>query len=136
MNSKALAYNGNAGGFFVAFLVVMLTAYIPVFGWPIGLNFMSGWIMDNLEVNGNKVKYSAGYGESLVFILVNVLLVIVTLGIYTFWFYPKMYRYIVDHTSYVGATAVEAQAMPAPQAVDTPVAPAAPSAPSAPTQLQ
>lgn len=77
----------------------MLT-YIPFFGWALLLNFASSWYADNTLVNGKQVKYSAGYGESLKFVSINFVFLVVTLGIYTFWFYPKLFRYIVGHTTY------------------------------------
>lgn len=101
VNNKALEFNGSVGGYFIAFLVMVLTAYIPIFGWPIGMNFFAGWLADSTLVNGKSVTYKAQYGETLKFYVVNMLLIIVTLGIYVFWFVPKLFRYIVDHTSYV-----------------------------------
>jgi len=89
MNSNPVKFNGTAGGYFVAMLVSVLTYYIIIFGWPIGFNFVAGWVVDNLEVEGKKMKYSAGYGETLGFLLINMLLLIVTLGIYSFWFFQK-----------------------------------------------
>lgn len=114
-NSKPLEFHGTAGGYFVVFLVSAIASYVPFFGWAFALNYTAEWMADNALVNGKKVKYEAGYGESLKFVFVNVLLLIVTLGIYTFWFYPKMYRYVVDHIS----LASEASAAPVP-APETP----------------
>ncbi len=113
-NTKPLEFNGTAGGYFVLTLVTLVMMYIPFFGWAFALNFASSWFADNSVVNGKKVSYQAGYGESLGFVFVNALLMMVTFGIYMFWFYPKMYRYIVDHVSYVGEPVAAAPAAPAP----------------------
>jgi uncharacterized membrane protein YjgN (DUF898 family) len=121
MNSNPVKFNGTAGGYFVATLVSILTYYIIIFGWPIGFNFVAGWVVDNLEVEGKKMKYSAGYGETLGFLLVNILLIVVTLGIYSFWFIPKSYRFILEHSTYLGEATVSA---PAPEVASSP-APAA-----------
>lgn len=121
---KSFEFNGTAGGYFVVFIVTMIGAYIPIFGWPFAFNFAANWIADNAKVNGKNLKYSAGYGETLIFLLLNILLVIVTLGIYTFWFVPKTYRYVADHLSYAGESAPAATA--APKQPTTPVEPAAP----------
>lgn len=108
MNSNPIKFNGTAGGYFVAFLVELVMMYIFIIGWPIAFNFVAGWIVENLEVEGKKMKYSAGYGETLGFILINVLLIAITFGIYVFWFVPKTYRYVADHSTYVDAAPVAA----------------------------
>ncbi len=101
MNKKSFEFHGAAGGYFVVFIVTLVTAYIPIFGWPISMNYALSWIANNATIDGRKIQYTAKYGETLVFQLVNLLLLVVTLGIYTFWFVPKQYRFIADHTSFV-----------------------------------
>lgn len=101
MRNKPFEFHGTAGGYFVVFLVTLIASYIPIFGWPIAMNFSLSWAADNLTIDGRQVKYDAGYGETLKFLLVNILLLIITLGIYVFWFVPKQYRFIVDHAHYV-----------------------------------
>lgn len=119
-SQKSFEFNGTAGGYFVVFLVTLIGAYVPIFGWPFAFNFAANWIADNSKVNGKGLKYSAGYGETLVFLLINILLVVITFGIYTFWFVPKLYRYVAAHLSFVGDT---------PVAVAQKSAPAEPAAP-------
>jgi uncharacterized membrane protein YjgN (DUF898 family) len=101
MGKISFEFNGTAGGYFVVFIVTLVTAYIPIFGWPISFNYGTAWIADNILIDGRKIKYQAGYGETLKFILFNLLLLIITLGIYTFWFVPKQYRFIASHTQFV-----------------------------------
>ncbi|HSX06631.1 MAG TPA: DUF898 family protein [Candidatus Saccharimonadia bacterium] len=137
--AKPLEFKGTASGYFVLALVSIVLAYIPILGWAFLLNYASAWFADNTLVNGKKVAYKATYSESLMFMLVNGLLLIVTLGIYLFWFMPKMYRYVVDHTQYVGEVgaaqpvATEPVAAPAMQAPVSPVEPVAPITPTEPT---
>ncbi len=118
--SNTINFNGKAGGYFLVFLVTLIFSYIPFFGWAFALNYAAGWVMDNTTVNGKALKYSAGYGEALMFIFVNTLLLIITFGIYIFWFVPKMYRFIVGHTDFAGAAPVAK--------AEAPAAPAAPKA--------
>lgn len=114
--AKPLAFKGSAGGFFVATIVSVVMWYVIIIGWPIAFNFMNNWIVENLEVNGRKMKYEAGYGEVLGFLLVNILLIVITLGIYQFWFVPKAYRFVVDHSTYAddGTPVAAVPADPAP----------------------
>ncbi len=120
-NGKVLQFHGGAGEYFVKVILSALLYYVIIFGWPVAFNLMTGYVVDNLTVNGKKLKYSAGYGEVLVFLLINILLLIITFGIYVFWFIPKMYRFIADHTT------VEEAATPPP-------APSQPESPEAAPQ--
>ncbi len=99
-NNRSFQFTGTPGDYFVAALVSAICSIIPIFGWPIAFNTMVGWVANGLLVDGKKIKYSAEYGEVLVFLLVNFLLIFVTLGIYTFWYVPKQFRFIADHASY------------------------------------
>ncbi len=122
--NKPFQFSGTPMDYFIVTIVTAVTAYIPIFGWPIAFNYMNKWIMDNLTVDGRKLQYSAGYGEVLGFLFVNILLVMITFGIYIFWFGPKTYRFIADHTTYIDGVAPVGQ----------PVAAAAPVAPINPVQ--
>ena len=132
-SQKPLQFNGTAGGYFVVFLVALVMSYIPILGWAFALNFMANWAAENSVVNGKKVAYKAGYGESLKFVFINTLLIIVTLGIYMFWFVPKAYRYVADHISYSDAPAVAA---PAAAEATTSVEPSAPVTPAEPAAAE
>ncbi|MCA9324563.1 DUF898 family protein [Candidatus Saccharibacteria bacterium] len=116
-SDKVLEFHGKAGGYFVVAIVTWIMTYIPFLGWAFAFNYAADWMVDNTTVRGKKLAYKAGYGETLGFVAVNFLLIIVTLGIYSFWFVPKSYRYVMDHVSEAG---------------DMPAAPAAPAAPEAP----
>lgn len=117
MQIKSFEFKGTAGGYFVASLVALLTAYIPIFGWPISFNYFINWVADNSLIQGKKVTYTAKYGETLKFLLVNLLLLIVTFGIYTFWFVPKQYRFVADRLNFAETDSTPAQA---PQTTPTP----------------
>lgn len=98
---KSFEFHGKPGEYFVVFLVTLITSYIPIFGWPVAMNYSLSWIADNSTIDGRKVKYQAGYGETLKFLLLNLLLLVVTFGIWVFWFVPRQYRFIADHAQFV-----------------------------------
>jgi uncharacterized membrane protein YjgN (DUF898 family) len=100
---RPIQFNGTAGGIFVAMLVNWLYGLIPIVGWALGTNYFGRWIAKNSKVNGQDVKFTATLGDTFWFILGNVLLVIITLGIYIFWYIPKLYCFIADHVEYVVA---------------------------------
>jgi uncharacterized membrane protein YjgN (DUF898 family) len=115
---KTFEFHGKAGGYFVVALVNLICAYIPIFGWAFTFNFTNNWVAENATINGKNLKYTAGYGETLKFIFINALLLIITLGIYIFWFVPKSYRYIADHLVFADEVVAEV----APVAADAPTA--------------
>ena len=120
-NTKPLQFQASAGSYFLLSIISIILAYIPIFGWAYLLNYTSEWFASKSQVNGRAITYHAGYGESLKFVFVNMLLIIITLGIYSFWFYPKAYRYIADHVSYSDETAAApAAATPTVQALQDP----------------
>jgi len=138
--AKPIEFKGTAVGYFLVTILSIVLTYIPILGWAFLLNYVAGWFADNTLVNGKKVAYKATYSESLLFMLVNALLLIVTLGIYLFWFMPKMYRYVVDHTHYLDepvaaepVVATDPVAMPTPEAPVSPVEPVVSVAPTDPT---
>ena len=100
MNGKALQFNGQPGNYFGAAIVAWLCCLIPIFGWPLAFNTIVNWFANNLLVDGRTVKYSGEYGETLVFLLKNFLLILITFGIYTFWYVPKAIRFVADRTTY------------------------------------
>lgn len=129
-NQKTFEFNGKAGGYFVVFLVSLIGAYIPFFGWAWSFNFTNAWIAKNSKISGKSVSYNAAYIDTLVFFIINTLLLIITLGIYVFWFVPKSYRYIADNLTIVDSSAS------APAPTPAPVAPTAAPTPPQPTIVQ
>jgi uncharacterized membrane protein YjgN (DUF898 family) len=125
-NKKPLDFNGTAGSYFVLSLVTGILAYIPIFGWALALNYASGWYADRTLVTGRKIVFKAGYMEALKFMFINTILLVITFGIYIFWFVPKTYRYFTEHIQY------DDQVEPAYPTVNS--APVQPATPIDPTQ--
>lgn len=123
MNDNSIEFRGKAGGYFVVFLVATVAMNIPLFGWPLGLNYGCKWLLENLYVDGRQGQYNAKYGETLKFLFVSVLLLMITLGIYVFWFVPKLYRFIASHSSFGSASTATTPSMSATQAPTQPTAP-------------
>jgi uncharacterized membrane protein YjgN (DUF898 family) len=135
---KLLDFKANAGDYFILTILSMVLAYVPFFGWAFLFNYTAGWFAERTLVNGRKAVYRASYMETLKLVTVGSLLTVVTLGIYTFWFAPKMYRFVAEHVQYDDAQASAsglvsgAESTPMPVATDAPVVPVQP--PADPTQ--
>lgn len=125
-NQKPLEFKAGALDYFIFAIVSIILIYIPFIGWAILVNFSGSWFAKRAKVTGKDIEFKSGFGENLKLVTVAFLLMIITLGIYSFWFYPKLYRYMADHTQFAGAeptpTATE------PVAVTDEVAPTEPAA--------
>lgn len=104
-DQKPLEFKAGALDYFILTILSIILVYIPFIGWAFLLNYSGSWFAERSLVTGKKVEFNAGFGESLKFVFVNVLLLVVTFGIYSFWFYPKLYRYMAEHVNFVGELA-------------------------------
>ena len=128
--NKPFSFVGTPGGFFVMYLVSYLLMLVPFVGFAFSFNYMMKWLAANFKVNDQDLQYEATLGESWVMLFVGFLLTLVTFGIYTFWFVPKVYRFVCDHITVAGATAPMAAPVSTPPTdVMPPAAPVSPSGP-------
>jgi uncharacterized membrane protein YjgN (DUF898 family) len=134
-NQKPLEFEGTAGQFFVTFIIVAVLNIIPIAGAILAINYFTKWVAEHSKVNGQSVTFNASFMDTFVFVLINMLLVLITLGIYMFWYIPKMYRFIADHIVYTGAPSMASPQVPAQQPMPpTNPQPPVSSTPFAPVQ--
>lgn len=143
--NKHFEFTGTAGSYFAANLIYILLILVPIVGIAMGFNYWCGWMAKNIKVEGRTLLYKAGLGEAWVMLFVGILLTLITFGIYIFWFFPKLYRFIYGHTTYadeVTTSPAVATAPIAPTEVAAPAVPTivpftdvTPSAPTPPTNL-
>jgi len=144
---KPLQFQASALDYFILTILSVILVYIPFIGWAVLLNYSGGWFADRAQVTGKKIEFKAGFGESLKLVTIGFLLLLITFGIYSFWFFPKVYKYMAEHTHFAGdSPATEAAPTPAPApetpkveapevpvTTDTPTSePSQPTAPTAP----
>lgn len=98
--SKQFEFTGTPGSFFSMFAIAVLSLLIPIAGLALSFNRQSSWFVSNIKINGRRLAYKANFSEVLVLLLVGILLTVLTIGIYLFWFVPKMYSFVAGHTSY------------------------------------
>lgn len=129
---KHFAFTGTPGSFAVMYIVALLLMIIPFVGFAFSFNYQNKWLLKNIKIDGRNLAYNAGFGEVWVLLFVGIILTVLTFGIYTFWFTPKLYRFVLAHTSYADEVAVEAPVSevgtPAPETNET-----APTLPANPT---
>lgn len=132
-NSKILDFVGTPSSFFVMYLVSALMSLIPFVGFAMAYNYGAKWMAENTRLHGRQLTFQSTLGETWVFLIVNILLVLVTLGIYVFWYVPKMYRFAYDHIHYADEVPSAAAPTAVPQNTSAPTATTPPSAPTPPT---
>lgn len=123
-NQKPLEFSAGALDYFILTIISVVLIYIPFLGWAFLVNYSGGWFADRALVTGKKIEFKAGYGESLKFVAINAVLLVITLGIYSFWFYPKLYKYMAEHTQFVGEVTAAPVAPEPVVAAAEPIAPA------------
>jgi len=106
---KPIEFNGTAGQYLQLILVTLVFMYIPLLGWAFLLNYDAGWFAQHSTINGRAIVFRASYLQTLKFVVVSALLLLITLGIYTICFVPKLYRYLTEHIYYADDTAEKPQ---------------------------
>lgn len=102
--SKNFEFRGGAGTFFLTSLLALLITVIS-FGilYPFALVMMQRWKAENTYVNGAQLRFN-GSAIGLIGQWVKwFLLCLITFGIYSFWVYPRLNRWIVENTDFAQA---------------------------------
>jgi uncharacterized membrane protein YjgN (DUF898 family) len=99
--SKAFAFDGGAATYFgtalLSFLVTVLTIGIAL---PYAIVLRQRWRTKHTYVNGHRLTF-LGSGMSLFGNWIKwLLLIIVTLGIYSFWVVPRLTKWVVENTDF------------------------------------
>lgn len=133
--SKNFEFTGTAGSFFGMYILSLLLMFVPFVGFVFAFNNQNSWLMKNIKIKGRALYYKAEFGETFVMMLVGLLLVAVTFGIYIFWYVPKVYRFILDHTTYADEAPAGPVAASSPSPTSTPTTPSTPPASTPPAGL-
>ena len=125
-NPKPLEFKAGALDYFIFTILSIILMYIPFVGWAVLVNYSGGWFAKRAKVTGKDIEFKAGFGESFKLVTIAFFLLIITLGIYSFWFYPKLYRYMAEHTHFAGEAPAPTATEPVPVTEEAaPVEPAA-----------
>lgn len=139
-NQKPIEFQASPLDFFILSVLSIILVYIPLFGWAYLLTYSGEWFAKRSRISGRGVAFHADYVENLKFLSINVLLLIVTFGIYSFWFYPKLYRYMTERVSFTddiaGAPAQAAYGSPIQQVQSAAIPPQQPMASQQPMYQQ
>lgn len=91
-------FDGGAGGYLgvsiLSFLIITFTLGICT-PWALALEY--GWVAKHTIINGRRVEFT-GTGASLFGHWIKWLfLIIITLGIYSFWVVPRIWKWRIEH---------------------------------------
>ena len=132
--NTAITFSGTPSSFFVMYVICLVLSLIPFVGIALAFNYQTNWLIKNLQIEGRTLIYKAELGEKFMLMFVGILLTVLTVGIYTFWFVPKVYHFIVEHTAFVDQIAPQSVVDPQTILIDTSITPP-PSQPSSPPAL-
>lgn len=106
--SKNFTFDGGAGTYVgTAILATVITIFTLFIAYPYALVLMERWKAKHTYVKGFQLKFT-GTGIGLFGQWIKwLLLVIITLGIYSFWVMPRLQKWKVEHTDFVIAKPTE-----------------------------
>jgi uncharacterized membrane protein YjgN (DUF898 family) len=99
--SKTFRFDGGAGTYIgtalLAFLVTLLTLGIAL---PYAIVLRQRWRTKHTYINGHRLVF-LGTGMSLFGNWIKwLLLIIITVGIYSFWVMPRLTKWVVENTDF------------------------------------
>ncbi|WP_291990502.1 DUF898 family protein [Luteitalea sp.] len=99
--SKSFTFDGGAADYLgtaiLAFLVTSLTLGIA---FPFGIVLMQRWRCKHTFIDGRRLTF-VGTGMSLFgYWLKWLVLMVITLGIYSFWVAPRVTQWVVENTDF------------------------------------
>ena len=101
MKSK---FTGRLLGLWVnGFLAGLFCVITLGFGAPWALCYMMKWVASNIYIDGRQLVFKGTGGSLLGHYLKWYILTVITCGIYGFWLYIKMIRWVVERTHFADA---------------------------------
>jgi uncharacterized membrane protein YjgN (DUF898 family) len=102
--SKNFAFDGGAASYFVTSLMALLiTCFTFGVGYPWALCMKERWRCHHTFISGRRLKFTGGGAGLIGEWITWLLLLIVTVGIYSFWLVPALNRWITEHTDFADA---------------------------------
>ncbi|MCX6152587.1 MAG: DUF898 family protein [Candidatus Kapabacteria bacterium] len=99
--SEHFSFKGDLASWIgTSFLASLLTIFTLGIGFPWALCMKQKWYTKNTFVDGRQLIFT-GSGGSLIGLWIKwFFLLIITLGIYSFWIGPNLQKWIVEHTDF------------------------------------
>ncbi|MCX6404027.1 MAG: DUF898 family protein [Actinobacteria bacterium] len=98
-------FDGGAGTYFgTAILGILITVFTLGICYPFALVLRERWRAKHSFIDGQQLEFT-GSGFGLFGLWIKwFLLIIITVGIYSFWVGPRIYKWKWEHTTLVGST--------------------------------
>ncbi|MBI5647560.1 MAG: DUF898 family protein [Ignavibacteriae bacterium] len=101
--STHFTFDGGVSTYFgTAILAALLTVFTAGLGFPWALCMKQRWITKHTLIDGRRLIFTAHGGGLILLWIKWMLLIFITLGIYSFWVGPNLQRWIVEHTDFEG----------------------------------
>lgn len=101
--SRSFAFDGGAATYFgTAVLATLITALSLGIAFPFALVLRQRWRAKHTFVDGRQLVF-LGTGVGLFGMWIKwLLLMVVTVGIYSFWVIPRVHGWVVENTDFAG----------------------------------
>jgi uncharacterized membrane protein YjgN (DUF898 family) len=102
-------FDGGAGTYFgTAILGLLITIFTLGICYPFALVLRERWRAKHSFIDGQQLVFT-GSGFGLFGLWIKwLVLIIITVGIYSFWVGPRIYKWKWEHTQLVGSSATSA----------------------------
>lgn len=98
VKSKVSKWDGGVLEFFLNYLFAGIICMITLgFGFPWALVHIIKFMVKHLEIDGQRYTFDGTGGQLLGNWVKWFLLMIITLGIYSFWVAPRMFNWVASH---------------------------------------
>jgi uncharacterized membrane protein YjgN (DUF898 family) len=98
---RQFAFDGGAGTYFgTALLAFLITVFTLGLCYPFGLVLRERWRAKHSYIEGRQLAFNGSAWGLFGLWWKWLILIIITIGIYSFWVGPRIYRWKWEHTSW------------------------------------
>ena len=99
---KRFEFEEDVAGFVVNVIAAALISGLTFgLGAPIGIVLMAQWFAKNATIDGSPLEFTGNAGDLFGKWVGWWILTIITFGIFVFWVYPKVIRWVLQNTTVV-----------------------------------
>jgi uncharacterized membrane protein YjgN (DUF898 family) len=98
---RAFYFDGGAASYLGTALLALLITFVTLgFGTPWAICLRYSWRTKHTYVNGHRLRFTGSGGGLFGNWVKWFLLMLITLGIYSFWVVPRLTKWIVEHQEF------------------------------------
>ncbi|MEZ5371165.1 MAG: DUF898 family protein [Microthrixaceae bacterium] len=95
-----LRFQATAWEYVAVAVPAFLLLFVPIFGWAGNWLLINRFIINHLSIGDRQLTYTMRYGFALKVILRHLLLLVLTLGLGTFWLHVREITAVYAHAQF------------------------------------